>query len=834
MRATFFTLVFPFLFCLNGQSQNCLPNGISFTTQAEIDNFSVNYPGCTVIEGNVQISFSDAISNLNGLSQITTIGAELYIGVNTALTSLSGLENITSIGGNLQLVYLPQVTSLNVLANLTTIGGGLTISDMQLLTNFDGLEQINSLDYLSISNNAALTSLNGLANLDTVRGYLDIYNNDALTNLNGLEKLTAIGVSSPGEGQLNIFDNATLTNLNGLKNVVTLANGSINIHYNPQLSNCAVFVVCSQLFDSLGFVSVSNNAPGCSSPAEVASQCASTPVVVEVQIDNSGTCSSTTPIPDLQVQLNGSAQMTIKPTDANGVAAFGYLESGPFNLVLPQANDEYWSITQFIQTLTASDGGDSFHIFLCLSPITHCPELTVNLGLPSNFRGCLVNSDLQVSAQNTGTILAEGVRIAAVMPPVFELLSSVPLFSVQNGDTLFFEMGDLKPFETATVQMTVKTKCDTFLLEQTLCWETFAAMDNPCPKTPIAYSEIKLSAECVGDTIVRLGLKNIGDAPTQGWHAYKVIRNDEILYDNGFNLAAQQSLSFDFPADGATWRMEATKYDDGTPTAVALENCGGLTPGYINAFWLDDGPVDYDFDCRQVIGSYDPNQKTAVPTGVGWQGVIAPNQPLQYTIDFQNTGTDTAFRVLLRDDLPPHLDISTFRPGFSSHSCTWEINGNRLEVLFFPIALPDSNVNEPASHGFFNFTIDQKPNLPDGTTFYNSASIIFDFNPPILTNTVQHTIGKLTVRADEAQIFANLWRVWGNPVRDAAIFRTEVFVAGEKRFELYDAAGRLARTVQFSGQEFELQRNLLPAGLYFFRIGDAQGRMFTGKIVVAE
>lgn len=829
--------------------------------------------------GNLSINNNDALTKLTGLDNLSSVGAlgGFNMSGNDALTSLTGLENLTAIDSSLYITDNPVLANLNGLNNLTKVKGGLVIrnndslidltalnfltsvSDILWIGENDGLTSLAGLENLASIGSAlaifdcpALLNLQGLNNLKTVNGAVYVERNTSLTNLSGMENLTDIGdilgiIDNPvlqnvhALGNLHtplyylwINNNPALTSLTGLEKIAKV-DGWIQITGNTSLSDCSIFSVCNALLNEPpNSLEILNNAPGCNTPAEVANQCASTPVVVEIQTDNSGTCSPSTPVPNLQVQLNGSVQMTIKPTDTNGVAAFGYLESGPFNLVLPQANDEYWSIAQSIQTLTASDGGDSFHVFLCLSPITQCPELTVNLGLPSNFRGCLVNSDLQVSAQNTGTILAEGVRVAAVMPPVFELLSSVPLFSAQNGDTLFFEMGDLKPFETATVQMTVKTKCDTFLLEQTLCWETFAAMDNPCPKTPIAYSEIKLSAECVGDTIVHLGLKNIGDAPTQGWHAYKIIRNDEILYDNGFNLAAQQSLSFDFPADGATWRMEATKYDDGTPTAVALENCGGLTPGYINAFWLDEGPVDYDFDCRQVIGSYDPNQKTAVPTGVGWQGVIAPNQPLQYTIDFQNTGTDTAFRVLLRDDLPPHLDISTFRPGFSSHSCTWEINGNRLEVLFFPIALPDSNVNEPASHGFFNFTIDQKPNLPVGTTFYNSASIIFDFNPPILTNSVWHTIGKLTVRVDEAQPHASLWRVWGNPVRDAATFRTEEFITGEKRFELYDAAGRLARAVQFSGHEFEFQRDLLPAGLYFFKISDELGRMFTGKIVVAE
>jgi uncharacterized repeat protein (TIGR01451 family) len=342
-----------------------------------------------------------------------------------------------------------------------------------------------------------------------------------------------------------------------------------------------------------------------------------------------------------------------------------------------------------------------------------------------------------------------------------------------------------------------------------------------------------LSAVCTGDSL-RFTLKNIGNAPTQNPHEYKIIRNVNRHLTANFSLAPQQSFSVAVPADGATWRMEATKLDDGTLTATALENCGGLTPGLITAFWLDKGPLESDFDCRQVIGSYDPNLKSAVPAGAGLNYTITANRPVQYTIDFQNTGTDTAYRVLLRDVLPAAFDLNTFRAGFSSHPCTWEIRGNTLDVLFSPIALPDSNVNEPASRGFFSFELDQKPNLPDGTFFQNTAAIIFDFNPPIITNTVYHTIGKLTVDIDEPQRYADLWQVAGNPTRDAATFSALTFVAGEKRFELYDASGRPVRTALFSGQSFVFQRDLLPGGVFFFRIGDERGRWFTGKIVVTE
>ena len=51
-------------------SQPCLPEGITFTTQAQIDSFQINYPNCNEIEGDVEI-IGDDITNLNGLNVLT-------------------------------------------------------------------------------------------------------------------------------------------------------------------------------------------------------------------------------------------------------------------------------------------------------------------------------------------------------------------------------------------------------------------------------------------------------------------------------------------------------------------------------------------------------------------------------------------------------------------------------------------------------------------------------------------------------------------------------------------------------------------------------------------
>jgi hypothetical protein len=69
-------------------SQSCLPQGIIFYTQAQIDSFPVNYPYCTHIEGGVTIMGGDDITNLNGLNNVTTIDGQLWIKSNNVLNSV--------------------------------------------------------------------------------------------------------------------------------------------------------------------------------------------------------------------------------------------------------------------------------------------------------------------------------------------------------------------------------------------------------------------------------------------------------------------------------------------------------------------------------------------------------------------------------------------------------------------------------------------------------------------------------------------------------------------------------------------------------------------------
>ena len=56
---------------------------------------------------------------------------------------------------------------------------------------------------------------------------------------------------------------------------------------------------------------------------------------------------------------------------------------------------------------------------------------------------------------------------------------------------------------------------------------------------------------------------------------------------------------------------------------------------------------------------------------------------LDYQIRFQNTGSDTAFTVIVVDSLSSHLNPSTIQWGLSSHPYTVDVSGMGTPTLKF-------------------------------------------------------------------------------------------------------------------------------------------------------
>ena len=245
---------------------------------------------------------------------------------------------------------------------------------------------------------------------------------------------------------------------------------------------------------------------------------------------------------------------------------------------------------------------------------------------------------------------------------------------------------------------------------------------------------------------VRICVMNYGATPMDGTLTF--------IHDplQTFSSATIQPTSYDPNTQTFTW--DFTNHEPGRIIVytVYMTTPVNVPPGtlldyhfVVNPIAGDINPIDNEITRQcMVTNSFDPNDKQVTPVGEGPLGGIQPmrgDSLLSYQIRFQNTGTDTAFTVVIRDTLDSDLKVRDIEPGPSSHPYELTIaSGNVLEFTFNNIYLPDSNVNEPLSHGFVFYDVLVDENLPVGTEIHNTAGIYFDFNAPVITNTVLNTI----------------------------------------------------------------------------------------------
>lgn len=250
-----------------------------------------------------------------------------------------------------------------------------------------------------------------------------------------------------------------------------------------------------------------------------------------------------------------------------------------------------------------------------------------------------------------------------------------------------------------------------------------------------------------------------------------------------------------------------------------------------------DVNLSNNYSCAQriVTGSYDPNDKTVSPMGRGPQGNITSNdKTLSYHIRFQNTGNGPAVNIVVKDTLSDKLDISTLEVIGASHNYILDIlESNILRWKFNNIMLADSSSDEPASHGWISYRIKQKSSNQIGDQIKNTAHIYFDFNPAIVTNTTVNTIVS-TIGIEELSSSNDVVKVYPNPFSDNTTFVIQSNKPNESySFELLDVLGKQVRFIkEINTREFQLSRNGLPNGIYFYKIYSAESIAGIGKLVI--
>lgn len=341
------------------QAQGCLPGGLVLTTQAQVNSFPTDHPGCTTIEGYLRIG-PGAVNNLAPLAQLTAVNGYLQIGANPQLTNLTGLNNIASVGGSLSITGNAQLNSLSGLSGITAVGGLMEVSANNNLTSLAGLQGITSVgSYLEISDSPGLTSLQGLEGVQTIGGDILINENAALATMQGLSPSSvggglslmnnpqlldlsaASGLTTLGgilsligntaiisldelsgitavNGLVRVTGSSGLMSLNGLENIEPTTILNLIIVNNPGLFQCAVESLCDYLAIPASMANITGNATGCASRAEVEEAC--TLLSVD-DMDQGARSVSVFPNPSdgmVQLKVEGQGAMYLRAIDMCG------------------------------------------------------------------------------------------------------------------------------------------------------------------------------------------------------------------------------------------------------------------------------------------------------------------------------------------------------------------------------------------------------------------------------------------------------------------------------------------------------------------------------------
>jgi hypothetical protein len=253
-----------------------------------------------------------------------------------------------------------------------------------------------------------------------------------------------------------------------------------------------------------------------------------------------------------------------------------------------------------------------------------------------------------------------------------------------------------------------------------------------------------------------------------------------------------------------------------TPLNSELVSVATLNAEGSDAYLIDNS----DTSLVVVVGSYDPNDK-AVSDTIMSPGQVAQGAWLDYTIRFQNLGNAEAIFVSVKDTLSDLLNIGSFEMLDASHTYELKLTERgALEWFFDDIYLPAEMHDEQGSHGFVKYRIRPKTSVALADRILNKASIYFDYNEPIVTNTVVSAVVAPVVTHTSLPV-TSLLQVYPNPASD----RVNVVYQGtlaNGQIEIYNMLGSKVlqqSMVQQNGRwQAEIDVSQLPGKLYILRI----------------
>ncbi len=775
------------------------------------------------------------------------------------------LENINQL--NLQYNYLsgeiPNFEFMPSLEYLYLRGNQLTGT----VPDFDYFPELEVLDLMSnnlsgeIPNFSSLDSLRNLhLNINELTGEIPNFNlpnltllylnNNQLTgeipNFNNLDSLITLYLSNNQlTGEIPNFDqvlnlkklvlknNQLSGNLPYFENLINLerievgSNQLSNYIPNFNLPLLTYLQVCPN--DFIGPLPTFNNCPfindvsdSCLNPAYISGY------VYHDENENCDKEEEEIGVPYAKIIVDDS--LRIAYTDSSGYYRLGVDTGAHVISYLPSI--DYWEQTcpADFETYTVyleNFGDEASDINFGNEILTECPALNIMIGTPL-LRRCFQNT-YTLEYCNLGTFQAENAYLEVSFPEQIIPLSSDLEYEETDG-LLSFELGDIAIGECRTFSIIDSVSCDA-ILGSGACVSATIFPNETCQELIPPWDGADLSVEgtCTMDSILFI-LSNKGENMSISTE-YRIYEDDILSAIEIIQLEEDEELELLFPINGTTYKVEV----DQTPNhplyemvSATIENCDDevFLLGTLTNTPEGDESLAYEVDCQEIIGSFDPNDKLAVPAGIGEEHYISAEDQLTYKIRFQNVGNDTAFNVIVVDTIDNnYLDITSVEMAGSSHDYNLRIVGNVLEWTFEDILLVDSTTNETESHGFIQFKINQQENNTIGSIINNQAAIYFDYNEPIYTPMAFHEVWEEPIPTNNNNIAISLEsqvNIYPNPMSDYCVIELPVWSLEKIRITNINGREVLSQAIQ-SESDLKINTAKFASGLYYFHLFTKDG-----------
>lgn len=559
--------------------------------------------------------------------------------------------------------------------------------------------------------------------------------------------------------------------------------------------------------------------------------------------DSNGNCIPDTDesgLSDWLIELDDNGKKYFRNTKSDGTYSFS-LPDGIYSLrVIPR--NKFWQLCDDVMNIRVA-GEDIGNRNFLANDFLECVKIKTDISTKS-LKRCTDNT-YHLIYENQGNVSAQDAKITVSYNHEYMQFVGTdhPDFTLGIG-SVTFNVGTMDVNMIDTIKVVLNLRCENTLDAQTYCVTAIASPNEPCDVVS-EWSGAKLDVEAICDKLgekVIFTIKNSGVGNMKNPKTYIVTEDDVMRPPKPIQLDLAEALEIELPANGTTYRLFASQ-DDAFPyespvATLAIEGCGengggSFSTGFVTIFEESDRDLFIDTDCQQAERFLTSNLIVASPVGYGEPHYIEKSTNIEYLIRFNNTTGDTLSSVVIRNNIPNTLDITTLQMGASSHPYTFRFNKERdLIITFDQLVLPHDMGDNTVSQGFVKYKIAPMSILVDGDSIKNTARILYNYGPQETTNLVYHVIGTNFIISSTEWIDTPLnIQFYPNPTTNTLIVDTKDLAYKSGQYHIYDQYGRSCGNGNLSVGTENISCDHLPNGMYHIHLQIDQKPIVTVKII---